>query len=54
LIAAAPGVHAFVVRSATKITRAVIEAAPDLRVVGRAGVGVDNVDSDAAPNAAWS
>jgi len=48
LIADAKGVHAFVVRSATKITRKVIEAAPDLRVVGRAGVGVDNVDSDAA------
>lgn len=48
LVALAPGVHAFVVRSATKITRAVIEAAPDLVVVGRAGVGVDNVDCDAA------
>ena len=48
LIADAAGVHAFVVRSATKITRKVIEAATDLRVVGRAGVGVDNVDSDAA------
>ncbi len=48
LVALAPGVHAFVVRSATKITRAVIEAATDLRVVGRAGVGVDNVDSEAA------
>jgi D-3-phosphoglycerate dehydrogenase len=48
LVALAPGVHAFVVRSATKITRRVIEAAPDLLVVGRAGVGVDNVDSDAA------
>lgn len=41
-------VHALVVRSATKITRRVIEAAPALRVVGRAGVGVDNVDVDAA------
>lgn len=48
LVLEAKGVHAFVVRSATKITRKVIEAAPDLRVVGRAGVGVDNVDSDAA------
>ncbi len=42
------GVHALVVRSATKVTRRVIEAARDLRVVGRAGVGVDNVDCDAA------
>src|SRR5579863_8554191 len=41
-------VHAMVVRSETKVTRAVIEAAPNLRVVGRAGVGVDNVDVDAA------
>ncbi len=41
-------VEAMVVRSETKITRKVIEAAPKLRVVGRAGVGVDNVDVDAA------
>src|SRR6266513_4161630 len=37
-----------VVRSETKVSRAVIEAAPKLRVVGRAGVGVDNVDVEAA------
>ncbi len=41
-------VEAMVVRSETKITRAVIDAAPKLRVVGRAGVGVDNVDVEAA------
>ncbi|MCX6881780.1 MAG: phosphoglycerate dehydrogenase, partial [Verrucomicrobia bacterium] len=41
-------VVAMVVRSETKITRKVIENAPLLRVVGRAGVGVDNVDVDAA------
>src|SRR3989441_13294292 len=41
-------VAAMVVRSETKVTRQVIEAAPALRVVGRAGVGVDNVDVDAA------
>src|SRR5215469_6209736 len=41
-------VEAMVVRSETKITRKVIEAAPKLRVVGRAGVGVDNVDIQAA------
>jgi len=41
-------VEAMVVRSETKITRKVIEAAPKLRVVGRAGVGVDNVDVEAA------
>lgn len=41
-------VAAMVVRSETKVTRKVIEAAPKLRVVGRAGVGVDNVDVEAA------
>ena len=39
---------AMVVRSETKITRRLIEAAPRLKVVGRAGVGVDNVDVEAA------
>lgn len=39
---------AMVVRSETKISKAVIDAAKNLRVVGRAGVGVDNVDVDAA------
>jgi D-3-phosphoglycerate dehydrogenase len=48
LVAAVPGCAALVVRSATKITRRVLEAATDLRVVGRAGVGVDNVDTQAA------
>jgi D-3-phosphoglycerate dehydrogenase len=32
------------VRSATKVTRELLEAAPRLKVVGRAGIGVDNVD----------
>jgi D-3-phosphoglycerate dehydrogenase / 2-oxoglutarate reductase len=41
-------VEAMVVRSETKITRKVMEAAPKLRVVGRAGVGVDNVDVETA------
>jgi D-3-phosphoglycerate dehydrogenase len=40
--------NALVVRSATKVTRRVIEAAPELRVIGRAGIGVDNVDLEAA------
>jgi D-3-phosphoglycerate dehydrogenase len=39
---------ALVVRSETKVTRQVIEAARQLRVIGRAGVGVDNIDVDAA------
>ena len=37
-----------VVRSETKATAQVIEAATNLKVIGRAGVGVDNVDVDAA------
>src|SRR5512137_2610515 len=41
-------VVAMIVRSETKVTRKVIEAARQLRVVGRAGVGVDNVDVEAA------
>jgi D-3-phosphoglycerate dehydrogenase len=39
---------ALVVRSQTKVTKRVLDAAGKLRVVGRAGVGVDNVDVDAA------
>jgi len=39
---------ALLVRSETKVTRKLIEAAPKLRVVGRAGVGIDNVDVEAA------
>ena len=37
-----------IIRSQTKVTRAVLEAATKLKVIGRAGVGVDNVDRDAA------
>jgi D-3-phosphoglycerate dehydrogenase / 2-oxoglutarate reductase len=36
------------IRSATKVTREVLEAATNLKVVGRAGIGVDNVDVKAA------
>jgi D-3-phosphoglycerate dehydrogenase / 2-oxoglutarate reductase len=39
---------AIVIRSATKLTRDVIERGSRLKVIGRAGVGVDNVDVDAA------
>jgi D-3-phosphoglycerate dehydrogenase len=41
-------VDALVVRSETKVTAEVLDAARRLRVVGRAGVGVDNIDLDAA------
>src|SRR5512140_2374115 len=39
---------ALLVRSAVQVTPAVLEKAPRLRVIGRAGVGVDNVDLNAA------
>src|SRR6266403_4553241 len=48
LLPAVKGAIALLVRSETRVTRKVIEAAPQLRVVGRAGVGVDNVDFEAA------
>jgi D-3-phosphoglycerate dehydrogenase / 2-oxoglutarate reductase len=48
LIKIIPDFSALVVRSQTKVTAAVLEAATNLKVVGRAGVGVDNVDVDAA------
>src|SRR5437879_12836071 len=40
--------EALIVRSATRVTSALLEHAPRLRVVGRAGVGVDNIDLDEA------
>ncbi len=39
---------AVIVRSRTKITAKVLEAAKNLKVIGRAGVGVDNIDLEAA------
>ena len=39
---------ALVVRSAVKVTAELLESAPRLRVIGRAGIGVDNVDLEAA------
>jgi D-3-phosphoglycerate dehydrogenase len=48
LIAAIPDFSAIVVRSETKVTSDVLNAASKLRVVGRAGVGVDNVDVETA------
>jgi len=40
--------HGILIRSATKMTAELIERATSLRAIGRAGVGVDNVDVDAA------
>jgi D-3-phosphoglycerate dehydrogenase len=39
-----------IVRSATKVTKEVIEAAKNLKVIGRAGIGLDNVDQETAKN----
>jgi D-3-phosphoglycerate dehydrogenase len=41
-------VDAIIVRSASSVSREIIDAAPRLRAVGRAGVGVDNIDVEAA------
>lgn len=48
LAAKVVGFDALIVRSQSKVTKEVIEAATQLRVIGRAGVGVDNIDVDAA------
>ena len=48
LLDAVAGAHALIIRSATNVTREVLEAGTDLVVVGRAGIGLDNVDVEAA------
>ena len=48
LIALIGDYHGLVVRSATKVTAKIIDAASNLRVIGRAGSGLDNVDLTAA------
>ncbi len=48
LCAAVEGAEALIIRSATQVTADVLSAATSLRVVGRAGVGLDNVDTEAA------
>ncbi|MCB1030635.1 MAG: phosphoglycerate dehydrogenase [Acidimicrobiales bacterium] len=44
LIEAVKGAHALIIRSATTVTAEVLDAGTDLVVVGRAGIGLDNVD----------
>ncbi len=51
LIAAIPDYDALVVRSETRVTESVIAAGSNLKVVARAGIGVDNIDLDAATRA---
>jgi D-3-phosphoglycerate dehydrogenase len=48
LVAEIADAQALIVRSATKVTSDLLDKAPNLRCVGRAGVGVDNIDLDAA------
>src|SRR5947199_3153873 len=43
-----PGYEGLAVRSATKVTAELLDAAGDLKVIGRAGIGVDNIDVAAA------
>jgi len=48
LIAAIPDYHGLVIRSATDVTAEVIAASTNMKIIGRAGIGVDNMDLDAA------
>ena len=41
------------IRSSTKVTKEILAAAKNLKVIGRAGIGVDNVDIPAASAQAW-
>ncbi|MFT6763210.1 MAG: D-3-phosphoglycerate dehydrogenase, partial [Candidatus Aldehydirespiratoraceae bacterium] len=48
LLLVVPGASALIIRSATQVTAELLAAGTDLMVVGRAGIGLDNVDVDAA------
>lgn len=48
LLATISGYDALIVRSASKVTKEVLDAGKKLKIIGRAGVGVDNIDIDAA------
>ncbi|HEY1829767.1 MAG TPA: phosphoglycerate dehydrogenase, partial [Acidimicrobiales bacterium] len=48
LVEVVPGAHALIIRSSTQVTADVLAAGTSLQVVGRAGVGLDNVDVPAA------
>lgn len=48
LIKKIPEYDALIVRSATKVTKEVIAAGKNLKIIGRAGVGLDNIDVEAA------
>ena len=51
LAEAIPRYDALIVRSQTKVTAEVVERASMLKVIGRAGIGLDNVDVEAATRA---
>ena len=51
LLAAIPHYDGLAIRSATKATQKIIEAATNLKVIGRAGIGTDNIDKEAASKA---
>ncbi len=51
LLAEVARAHAILIRSATQVDAEVLQAAPELKVVARAGVGLDNVDIKAATTA---
>ena len=48
LLTELPSYDGLIVRSSTKVTAEVIDAASSLQIIGRAGIGVDNIDVDAA------
>ena len=48
LLTTIPGAHALIIRSATQVDAPTLEAGKDLVVVGRAGIGLDNVDVNRA------
>jgi D-3-phosphoglycerate dehydrogenase len=48
LISEIPKYHGLIVRSKTKVTKEIIDAASNLKVIGRPGTGLDNVDLEAA------
>ncbi len=50
LIAEIPNYHGLAMRSSTTVTPEILEAAKNLKVIGRAGIGVDNIDVKAATN----
>jgi D-3-phosphoglycerate dehydrogenase len=51
LLAVIPEYDALIVRSRTKVTKEIIAAAKNLKVIGRAGTGLDNIDVEAAQRA---